>query len=455
MSVTPAALYLPQHPEGSTPWRPPGPYQGTFEEYDYVEEEWFATGEVDGRRYTTPVLLCRPRDVNRFSGTVIVEPIHFFPVLPIWMYTSRYIMRSGHAWAYVASYASSVDGFVKPHDPRRYRAVHIEEVPRLPEAIDLDFVNLPMDPNPAVAGFWWWHLHRQNPTCQGILAQVGAALKASAGPLEGYGKTTVVLTGHSGTGDVTSNYIREAHDVLRLEDGGPVYDGIFPSGWPTAAFARCDVPIVQVVTQGDISFGTAFYRDGYAGLGHRRHDSDDSQDAYRLYELAGLAHTSTQYPPTNDYTFLEQFQPVGVWPKGVEMSSLPFDQLFALALDHLVHWSADGVVPPRGDRLELDDRTGFFATDEHGNPLGGVRCAHLDVPRATYISNLPGPNGEPEFTSFGFQRPFEKEKLRSLYGDSATYEAEFDRRLGELISERWFLAADADEVRVNALQVDM
>ncbi len=455
MSVRPASLVLPQHPEGSTPWLPPGPYQGSLEEYGDIEEEWFASGDVDGRPFTTTVLVRRPRDPERFTGTVVVEPIHFFPVLPIWMYVSRYLMRSGHAWAYVGSYTSAVEGFVTPHDPERYKALHIEEVPRQPELSHLDLVNLPMDPDPAVALPWWQQQHRQNPTCQGILAQVGATLKTSAGPLEGLDVAQIVLAGHSGTGDVTTNYIREAQGVLRMDDGSSVFDGIFPSGWPTAAFGPCDVPIVQVVTQGDVAFGDAFYRDGYAGLDYRRPDSDDPADRFRLYEMAGVAHTSSQYPPTNDYTFLEQLQPPNTFPPGVDMSGLPFNQMFQMALDHLIHWVADGTPPPRAERMELDVDTGFFAADEYGNTLGGVRCAQMDVPRATYISNPSGHDRKPEFGSFGFERPFEKEMLQKIYVDHADYVTQFGRRLDELIMEGWFLADDAEEFLEEARKADV
>jgi hypothetical protein len=40
-----------------------------------VEEEWFAAGEVEGHPYLTTVYVRRPRDPNRFSGTVMVEPV--------------------------------------------------------------------------------------------------------------------------------------------------------------------------------------------------------------------------------------------------------------------------------------------------------------------------------------------------------------------------------------------
>jgi Alpha/beta hydrolase domain len=41
------------------------------------------------------------------------------------MYTSLYIMRSGHAWVCVGSQKTSVDNSVKASNPKRYEAVHI------------------------------------------------------------------------------------------------------------------------------------------------------------------------------------------------------------------------------------------------------------------------------------------------------------------------------------------
>src|SRR5262245_33392970 len=95
------------------------PWGGSFglEDFDYVEEEWFASGEEQGRPFTTWMLVRRPRDPSRFSGTVIVEPLHAYPISPIFLYTSRYIMRSGHGWACVGSQKTSIDINVRPSNP--------------------------------------------------------------------------------------------------------------------------------------------------------------------------------------------------------------------------------------------------------------------------------------------------------------------------------------------------
>lgn len=451
MAVTAASVYRPTSDDGSQPFLPGMGHQGRLDDFNYAEAEWFAAGEEEGRPYITTVLVRLPRDPKRFSGTVVVEPLHFFPIAPIFSYTSEYIMRSGHGWACIASQRTSVEIHVKPFNPQRYGQLHIEAEPLPPEAAYLDLGTLPTDPSQA--HLWWQHLPRQNRASHEILAQVGAAIKGMAGPFAGLNVSFVALAGHSGTGYLLSKYIREGHDSLRLVDGSSVYDGYFPSGWPTSAFGPCDVPIVQVVTQGDYSSdNTTFFRPGFDGLAYRRPDSDDPQDRFRLYELASVAHTSTQYPPINDVEFLKQIQGDAMVEAGMQMSGLPFNQLYQMTLNHLVRWVADGIAPPVADRLEMGN-DGWFVSDEHGNSIGGVRPVHLDVHRATYVANTTLSNGKPGFASFGFERPFDEAKMRRLYKGKSDYIEKFNFRLDELISEGWFLPDDAVEFRTQAEQI--
>src|SRR5437879_184336 len=76
---------------------------------DYVQEEWVATGTEDGHPYATTVCVRRPSDPARFSGTVIVEPLHVHGIAPIWIYTAPYILRSGHAWVEITAQKTTLD----------------------------------------------------------------------------------------------------------------------------------------------------------------------------------------------------------------------------------------------------------------------------------------------------------------------------------------------------------
>jgi hypothetical protein len=455
MTVQPATLSTPSTGEESAPYVPPGEYRrreyrSRLEDFDYVEEEWFVTGEADGHPYATTLFVRRPRDRKGFSGTVIAEPLHAMGASPVWMYTSAEIMRSGHVSAVIASQKSALDTHVKPFNEQRYDSLHIYADPPPPDAPELDVFNLPMR-DPARMAAHMAEMQRKNQASNTILAQVGAALSASAGPLEGWPVAHVILSGHSQTGGVVTNFIRNAHGSQRLDDGSSVFDGYFPAGSPSEPFAACEVPILQFLSEGDISDPN---RPGRVGRKYRRADSDEQEDRYRLYELAGVAHMGTRYSPYNDPAMWQQAPTAGNVPPDLLMSSLPHNELFDMGLHHLVDWVANGVAPPRADRIEVGP-DGYFAKDEHGNSRGGIRCVYLDVPTATYFANPKNEDGTPAMGVVGSEEPFAKEELRRLYKDHADYVERFNRRLDELISQGWFLAEDAQELRDEAEKAEV
>jgi hypothetical protein len=452
MTVSPATLTQPPSAAGSERFVPTGQFRGSLEEFDYVEDEWFATGEVDGHPYATSLTVRRPRDRARFSGTVIVEPVHAASAAPIWIYTSNYQMRSGHAWVAICSQKSVLDVFVKPTNADRYASLEIWSDLPPEEASGVSPLGLPRDPAAMQARMEL--MRRINVLSTPILAQVGAALAGAEGPLSGLDAGHLVLVGHSQTGGVVTDYILNGHESQRRADGSPVYDGFFPSGAPSVRFGPRDVPLVQVLSDGDISDPN---RPGREGRGYRRDDNDEPGDRYRLYELAGVSHMGTRYPP---YSQNEMWQndPIGTAgsvPKGAPMNSLPHDELFSMGMHHLVQWVANGVTPPRAERIEVGP-DGLFAKDEQGNTRGGVRCAQMDVPRLRYFAN-PGvkEDGTPTSGVVGIEEPLPRETLERLYRDHADYVTRFDRRLDELIAQGWFLADDADEMRAEAEKAEV
>jgi hypothetical protein len=405
---------------------PGGAYQGKPSEYGYVEEEWLATGAVDGRPYTTVVYVRRPSNPSAFSGTLVVEPLHATGAAPIWIYTSKYHMRSGHAWACIYSQKGALDAHVKSSNADRYSSLQIWAEASARGAQ----VNVASTP---------------------ILAQVGAALR-KGGPLEGLDVQHVILAGHSQTGGVVTDYILKGHDAYRLAGGAPIYDGLFPAGAPRVTFGPRDVPIVQTLSEGDISDPT---RPGRENRTYRRPDSDEPGDRYRLYELAGVPHMGTRHPPYNNAAMWtgNPSGTAGDVPANARMNSLPHGALFSVTLDHLVRWVADGVTPPRADRIEVG-ADGLFMKDEYGNSRGGVRTAQMDVPRLKYFPN-PGvtKSGMPARGVVGLEEPLPKATLQRLYPSRDAYVKAFNSRLDELIAARWLLPKDADEMRAEAAGV--
>jgi hypothetical protein len=54
----------------------PGPEGTNLEDFDYIVEEFFISGMANGNPYKTRIVIRRPPKVNKFSGIVVVEPMH-------------------------------------------------------------------------------------------------------------------------------------------------------------------------------------------------------------------------------------------------------------------------------------------------------------------------------------------------------------------------------------------
>jgi hypothetical protein len=446
--TTTASLSRPPS-DASAPFVPPGSYRGSLEDADYVEEEWFATGEEGGRPYATAVLVRRPRDPARFSGTVIVEPLHVMSATPIWLYTSTYILRSGHGWASIASQKTALDMHVKGFDQERYATLGIAADPPPPGTPEIDPFNPPIGQPEKQAAFFA-ELQRQNRASNAVLAQVGAAVGAADGPF-GDRVAHLILAGHSQTGGVVTDFVQNARNLHRREDGSAIYDGFFPTGAARTPFTACDIAVLQVLSDGDIANP---HNPMHADRQYRREDGDEPTDRYRLYELAGVGHMNTRYPPYNDPAMWQQVSTAGGVATDATMNSLPHNELFNMALHHLVGWVAEGVTPPQADRIEIGP-DGYFLRDEQGNSRGGVRCAQMDVPRARYFSSPRNADGTPAFGVVGSEVPLDHETLRRLYSDHDDYEKRFNARLDELIGQRWFLAEDAEDSRLEAAAAEV
>jgi hypothetical protein len=441
MTVTPANLRRAAE-DGTPVFAPYATETPSLDDVDYVQEEWIAIGLENGHRYTTTLCVRRPRDKACFSGTVIVEPLHVHGIAPIWMYTAPYIVREGHGWVEVTSQKTTLDMHVKASNPQRYGFLAMDG------ADSSDF-----DPNPNFedpeGSTFWKELVRRNRASSTILAQIGAAIRDPDGPFSGRSVVRTILAGHSQTGSVTTYYIRDAHNAERLSDGSPVYDGYFPSGFPFDPFHDIDVPIVQVLSEGDVPNPETSFWPGYQGRLYRRDDSDEPGDRYRLYELAGVSHMGTRDAPFNDVSLWQANFPGQPDIDLARMNSLPHFELFQMTLDHLIRWVANGTAPPRAERLEAGP-DGWFVRDQHQNTCGGVRCVQLDVPHTTYRANPLNPDGTPSNLTVGTEEPFDRAQLRKLYGDQVAYVERFNRRLDELVAAGWLLSDNVDAMRAEA-----
>jgi hypothetical protein len=207
-----------------------------------------------------------------------------------------------------------------------------------------------------------------------------------------------------------------------------------------------------------------------------RPDSDEPDDRYRLYQVAGSSHASAVELSVEEIQLAGGGNP----PPRHDIRQLPISnrnrhRVARSAYHHLHRWAAEGVTPPRADRLELmpPDSGGIrgrsaqalpLRRDEHDNAVGGVRTTWADVPVASYIPHStpgdspdtghgwrpPGLGREASADMTGHQVPFGPAKLARLYGSHGEYLARVQARAGELVRDGWLLLPDADDLIAEA-----
>jgi len=427
----------------------------------YVEEEFIVTGNAnvydwaaDGTMnvktpnapYGTRILVRRPKDAARFSGSVMVEllfPARRFDWSMMWGFTHDYVTEHGDAWVGI-SLPAVADG-LKKFNPTRYSAVSFAN----------PTPNAPCGANPPAAseeGLRW-----------DMISQVGALLKSNgSGPLGNLRAQALYLTTQ---GSDVATYANAIH--ASLENGKPVYDGyLLKAGFNMARISQCatapaasdprqaiknvGVPVIEVAAQGEIIGAT---------LASRRADSDEANDKFRLYEVASAGHIDKSayfgFPLQQDQVAaVGNAQGTVDWPFNAKCEpEIPLMEpslmglVFNSALSNLDQWMKKGTPAPKGQRMELVNagtpQVGF-ATDKLGHGVGGVRTPFIDVPDATYLVSSPGPGTCREM---GHKVALDAARINELYGGRRGYVTQFTQTIDRLVKERWLTEGDAKRIK--------
>ncbi|MFK5689080.1 alpha/beta hydrolase domain-containing protein [Ornithinimicrobium sp. LYQ92] len=410
--------------------------------YDYVQEEYFVSGEAAGAPYRTRILVRRPAQVQRANGLVVAEVSHIWGGTSVWRALNRHLMRHGYTWVEIDSQAPSAMDLIAGADPDRYRSMTFTEGP-----LASDFAaTIPYTPDPAPEDLareydsfkqrWW----EATPQSFEIIAQVSRALRAGLPGLSGWTARRIFLAGISQTGGVVRKFIEEHHQ--RQSAGGtPAFDGYLPAASGGAALPDIDVPVIELL--GEAEFQSVRWSCGVSGqvrgLSHRRPDSD----TFRLYEVAGMAHRETRYMSARDEARLADCP----LPEGARWSSFPNSHVYAAVLELLAGWSRQVLVPPPSRYLETEGSTDVISRDLHGNALGGLRHPATDVPVSRLVAATP--MGRPSWYH-GSEQPFAAGQLEELYGSPENYRRQVARSLARLQAEKLYRSEDAEELRLQA-----
>ena len=389
--------------------------------------------------YTTRIIVVRPSDPSKFSGTAVVEWLNVSAGLDIpvdWNMAHREILRRGHAYVGVSAQRVGVEGgpgllggempALKKADPDRYGRLN----------------------------------HPGDTFSYDIFSQVGRIVKEAAesqvlGPLV---PRRVMAIGESQSAFYLTTYVNAVDPVARVFDGilihsriavGAPLDGASMlaavMGGVKAAKLRPDlrVPVLTVITESDLL--------GWFPLKGYHAARQPETDRLRVWEIAGTAHadnylfavgfidSGTQpaeklaaaYAPTSEMLGRKLDRPMNFGPQ--------HHYVVEAALRQLDRWVQTGHPAPRAAELKLaEGKSPKLAVDANGLAEGGIRTPWVDVPTAV----LSGAG-----SMVGFGKPFDAATLKRLYpGGKAEYLRKFEESLDASIRAGFLLPDDRSEI---------
>ncbi len=377
----------------------PGQWPGyDMKHFAYEEKEYFVSGTAAGEPYEVRLVIRRPSTATRFSGIVVAEPMHPIGAAHAFEYNSVYIMDAGHIAAEISTMGLNV---FTAFNGERYKALKVT-----------------------------------NAQSNEVLAQVGALVRSGSGPLAGLTVRRMVLWGTSASSAILSRYL-PASAIYKTPQMGRIYDGFMPTSNGTQ-ISPVDVPIIQVPTQHEFGQVATWQQDG-----------DEPGTQFRVYEFPGMSHLPARNNPR--FTDADCVNP---------RSMFPLEAYMSVALNHLIQWVDKGVAPPRGERVYMDMFVGndgsLMLLDDVGNPRGGIRNPHVDVPVATIIAVNPSKGPTPDLTRLrpgqlpaigpsllctlsAWVKPLSADQLKKRYGTTENFVTQFEAKLNDAEKAGWSL----------------
>jgi hypothetical protein len=452
-----------------------------LERLRYLEEEYLMSGEArvydwpalhtlttrTQAHYVTRILVRRPSDPKRFSGTVIVEPLNpstnvDLPIM--WAESHEYFIEAGDVWVGVTIKPNTVDS-LKRFDPSRYGSLTFTTVQPFTaqcKAAEAEYLadihlNVPPPTPTGETGLAW-----------DILSQLGALLKSgtSRNPLHDLAIRRLYMTGQSQTAGYMRTYANAIASIARLAHGKRIYDAYLGSGhmpWqvplhncaaplaagdPRLVTLPLGVPIMEFSAQSDI----------LSNASTRRPDSDAAPDLFRRYEVAGGSHVDTwevrSFPAAEDLVRsgagAQLNTTAACVPPQPGLSDFPIRFYFNGGWRNLEQWVRSSSAPPRAELIHLNAASTpeqRIAVDDNGNAIGGVRSPELDVPTARWEGTRGGPGG---CMLLGYSVAFDAAKLNRLYRNHEAYLAKVTKDVEQLRQQGWLTAKDARAIAATA-----
>ncbi|MBS1819408.1 MAG: hypothetical protein JSU08_15865 [Acidobacteria bacterium] len=435
----------------------------------YVEEEFLVAGTANvydwpapgpavvrtaGVPYVTRVLIRRPADRTRFSGTAIVEmlnPSNLFDLNLGWAISGKQMARNGDAWVGITAKPVAIQT-LKTFNPARYAALAMANP--LPLSDPANCTTVAADSARETENGLIWDIH----------TQVGAWLRSrtASNPLlyranadAPHPVQRLYAWGYSQTGSVLYTYVNAIHPLVVKEDGRSMFDAYLiavasgptainqcapaiPAGDPRRFVRDAGVPVVRVMSQSDY----------LSGIAARRPDSDTPPDLYRNYEIAGAGHATP-----DELNFAAASADIEKGGRAVPpmacnegpRSRFPNWPAFNAILRNLDTWVRTGTPAPHAEPILVQD--GKPVLDRFGNVIGGIRSPFLEAPTSTWSGNSTGPS----FCRIaGHEVPLDRALLKTLYPTTDDYLRSVVASVSRLVLEGFIVREDGDALIASA-----
>lgn len=361
----------------------------------------------------TRLLVRRPAEPERFSGVVVLEPLH--PDLDqalLWNALAPWILEQGHAWAGVTVYPHTAEQLRTSFAPERYADLDIPAA-----GVEFDLLGA---------------------------AAVACADEEAAGAAA----DTILVGGMSATGSLCRVFHQDGfRERWTRRDGRPAVDavliGISSGGAPGAGYPPLSPGVAElpmsdprrvVAGRGAAVAEVLSETESETHESMMRDDGDEPRDRYRLYQVAGTAHIEAR---PSILVNRHQAELAGVrrpaFETVEEVGDGRLDGVLRAVADALVAWVRADQAPPRAERFVFEGPE-LLARDADGNVTGGVRTPWIAVPTARYAPHSTAADScepPPEWMPFarpemlarlvGARHPFPAEELLRRYGSRAGY----------------------------------
>jgi hypothetical protein len=382
--------------------------------------------------YATRIVVVRPVNRSKFSGTVITEWFNVSggqDLSAAWNMAHRDFMRNGDIFVGVSAQKVGVEGgggmmgaglpALKQQNPQRYARLN----------------------------------HPGDAYSFDIFSQVGRALKdRRISPLGTYVPKRVLATGESQSAAYLTTYVNTVDPVARVYDGFLIHSRSASgssltgarggtSAMPPVVKIRTDVRVPVLVLQAETDVPNFL----------KARQPDNSR--LRTWEMAGTAHADRYAIAVAnvDSGLLPIEQLVAAYAEtaipgmksGTRINDGPQMHYIAqAAFRALDRWVATGKAPPSAPVLNFVDGKIQYGTN--GMATGGIRSPWVDVPTAKLLGAAAGSGF---MVLMGSSEHYDRAKLDKLYpGGRAEYLAKFTASLDSAIAKGFILRADRKEI---------